>query len=102
MATIVVLFNLKPGVDRADYERWARESDLPLVNGLASVERFEVLRAGGVLGSEAKAPYEYIELIRVPDMAAFGKDVASELVQKGAAQFQQFADNPVFILTEAL
>jgi hypothetical protein len=102
MATIVVLFNLKPGVDRADYERWARESDLPLVNGLASVERFEVLKAGGVLGSEAKAPYEYVELIRVPDMAKFGKDVASELVQKGAAQFQQFADNPVFILTEHL
>jgi hypothetical protein len=102
VTTIVVLFNLKPGVSRADYERWARESDLPVVNGLKSVEKFEVLRAGGLLGSNAKAPYEYVELIRVPDMSQFGKDVASELVQKGAAQFQQFADKPLFILAEHL
>ena len=36
MQTVIVLFNLKPGVDVAQYEAWARDSDLPVVNGLPS------------------------------------------------------------------
>ena len=35
-------------------------------------------------------------------MAAFGADLADPAVQAGAAQFQQYADNPLFILTSAL
>lgn len=102
MTTIVVLFNLKPGTDVAAYEEWARERDLPTVNGLDSVDRFEVLRSAGLLMSDAAPPYEYVELIRVNDMDKFGADVASEAVQKVAAEFGEFADNPLFILTEAL
>ena len=102
MHTVIVLFNLKPGASVADYEKWAREQDLPTVNELASVERFEVLRAKGLLIGEGKPPYAYIEIIRVPDMAAFGADMAGETVQAGAAQFQQFADNPIFILAESI
>lgn len=102
MNTVIVLFNLKPGTNRGDYERWARERDLPTVNALASVEGFEVLRSSGLLIGEGKPPYEYVEIMRVPDMAAFGEDLSGPAVQAGAAQFQQFADNPVFILTQSL
>lgn len=102
MTTIVVLFNLKDGVDAGRYEQWARERDLPTVNELASVDRFEVLRSAGLLMSDATPPYAYVELIRVNDMEKFGADVASESVQKVAAEFGEFADNPLFILTEAL
>ncbi|MCC5866575.1 MAG: hypothetical protein JJU31_15745 [Wenzhouxiangella sp.] len=102
MTTIVVLFNLKPGTDVAAYEQWARARDLPTVNGLDSVDRFEVLRSAGLLMSDAAPPYAYVELIRVNDMEKFGADVSSETVQKVAAEFGEFADNPLFILTEAL
>ncbi len=102
MTTVVVLFNLKPGVDTATYEAWARSQDLPAVNALASVERFEILRAGGLLVGEGTPPYQYVELIRVRDMQGFGQDVASEAVQRVAAEFAHYADAPVFILTEAL
>ena len=102
MTTIVVLFNLKDGVDDAAYEHWARERDLPTVNALASVDQFEVLRCAGLLMGDAQPPYAYIELIRVNNMEKFGADVASEAVQKVAAEFGEFADNPLFILTEAL
>ena len=98
MQTVIVLFNLKPGASREDYERWAREQDLPTVNALGSVERFEVLKSAGLLIGEGKPPYEYIEVIRIHDMAAFGQDVESPAVQQGAARFQEFADAPVFIL----
>lgn len=99
---IVVLFNLKPGVDAAAYEKWARTTDIPGVRALRSVSDFQVYRATGLLGTDAAPPYSYIEVIDVPDMQAFGTDVSSEAVQKVAAQFQQFADNPQFLLTEAL
>ena len=102
MQTVVVLFNLKPGVVRAEYEAWARSSDLPVVNGLPSVDRFEVLKASGLLIGEGDSPYEYAELIRVPDMDAFFKDLSDPAAQAGAAQFQQYADNPLFILTHPL
>lgn len=102
MQTVIVLFNLKPGVDAAQYEAWARESDLPVVNGLASVEKFEVLKASGLLIGEGASPYQYVEIIRVPDMAAFAADLSDPAAQAGAAQFQQFADNPLFILTSAI
>jgi hypothetical protein len=102
MKTIVCLFNLKPGADRGAYERWARERDLPTVNGLDSVERFEVLRSAGLLIGDGPPPYEYVEIIRVRDMDAFLRDVGTPAVQQGAAEFQSFADNPVFIVTDAL
>jgi hypothetical protein len=100
--TVIVLFNLKPGASHADYERWARARDLPAVNALDSVERFEVLRSAGLLIGEGKPPYEYIEIIRIRDMDAFGRDVSSAAIQQGAAEFAAFADNPIFILTDAL
>jgi hypothetical protein len=102
MKTIICLFNLKPGVDRDSYERWARERDLPTVNGLASVGGFEVLRSAGLLGSDGRPPYDYVEVIRVKDMDDFFADVGTPAVQKGAAEFQAFADNPLFIVTDSL
>jgi hypothetical protein len=102
MKTIICLFNLKPDADRGAYERWARERDLPTVNGLDSVERFEVLRSAGLLVGAGRPPYEYVEIIRVRDMDAFFRDVGTPAVQQGAAEFQSFADNPVFIVTESL
>jgi len=102
MKTVIVLFSLKPGASREDYERWARDRDLPTVNALPSVSQFEVLKSAGLLLGEGRPPYEYIELIRVADMEAFGGDMASPAIQQGAAEFQAFADNPLFILCEAL
>jgi len=98
---IVVLFNLKQGVEPGDYEAWARTTDIPGVRGLASVNDFQVYRTAGTLGGGV-APYAYIETIDITGMEAFMSDVTSDAVQKVAAQFQNFADNPQFILTEAL
>jgi len=96
---IVALFNLKPGVSVADYEAWAKERDLPTVNGLASIDKFEVFRSAALLGTEAPPPYQYVEIIDVADMDAFGAEVASATMQAIAAEFQALAD-PVFIVTD--
>lgn len=99
---IVALFNLKPGVSAADYEAWARRVDIPTVNGLKSIDTFEVFKSVGLLGSEARPPYSYVEIIDVADMDQFGKDVATETMQRVAAEFQAMASDLSFILTSKL
>jgi len=101
MTRIICLFNLKPGVDPGVYEAWAKRVDLPIVNRLPSIERFEVFRSASVLGSAAPPPYGYIEIVDVKDMAQFGADVAEATMQRVAAEFATFAD-ATFILTEPL
>lgn len=98
---IIVLFNLKPGRVPADYEDWARRTDLPTVNALASIERFDLFKATGLLGSSAEPPFRYIEVLDIVDMDAFGADIATETMQKIAAEFQDWAD-PLFITTDRI
>jgi len=98
---IVVLFNLRDGVDVSAYEEWARTTDIPTVRGLGSTSGFDVLRCTGLLGTVDAPPYAYVELIDVDDMDLFGEEVATETMQKVAGEFQAFAD-PIFILTEAI
>lgn len=95
---LIVLFNLKPGRSAAEYEAWARSTDLPMVNALPSIRRFELFKATGLLGSSGVPPYRYIEIIDVADMDRFGADVATAAMQAVAAEFQAWAD-PVFIST---
>lgn len=103
MPTIVVLFNLKPGVSVERYEDWARATDLPTVNGLGSVERFEVLRSRGLLSGDESTPFQYVEILRVASVDALRADiVASPAMADVTRQFREFADAPVFIVTEPL
>ena len=101
MPKIVVLFNLKPGINVSDYENFARDTDLPIVNRLPSGDRFEVLKAQGLLGG-GESPYQYIEIIDVNSMEQLGKDVSTETMQQVAAAFRAMADHPLFIVTSAL
>ena len=102
MPRIVVLFNLKPDVDASVYEDWARNADIPTVNGLASVSGFTVHRATGLMGSDVPAPYRYVEILDVTSMDELFQDISNEARQAIAALFQGFADNPQFIVTEDL
>lgn len=99
---IIALFNLKPGISEADYEAWAKAKDIPTVNGLKSVDDFAVFKSAGLLGSDAKPPYAYIEIIDVNDMTQFGADVSTSTMQAIAGEFQAMADDLAFILTDKL
>jgi hypothetical protein len=99
MQTLIVLFKLKPGVDRDTYEQWARTTDLPIVRDLPSMNRFDVYRVQGLFGSDAAAPYDYVELLDVRDQGQFVADVSTDTMRRVAGEFRQFADNPIFMLT---
>ncbi|MFT6412190.1 MAG: hypothetical protein ACJASI_000296, partial [Glaciecola sp.] len=56
MTKLVVLFNLRKGVDTKVYQDWAKTTDLPTVNKLKSVVNFEILQCTQLLGSEQSPP----------------------------------------------
>ena len=96
---ILVLFNLKPGIDEARYESWAKEHDLPGVNSLPSVDAFRIWKSTGLMMGEGTPPYRYFEVIDIGDMEGFGKDAASDAVRALAEEFATLAD-AIFITTE--
>ena len=98
--TIIVLFNLKPDISVADYEAWARDIDIPGVRAIPAVGDYQVRRVTGLFGSDDKPPYQYVERIEISGMDPFLADIADERVQAIVAQFNEQADNPVFLLSE--
>ena len=98
-ATLIVLFNLKQGKSPEDYERWAVTTDIETVKALGSVDDFKLYKADGLLMSDEPSPYQYAELIHVNDMDAFGGEVSTDTMKRVAAEFQEFADGPLFLLT---
>jgi hypothetical protein len=101
MTPIIVLFNLKAGVSPETYEAWAKSTDLPIVRGLKSIGGFDVYKSKGLLRG-GDAPYQYVEMIMVKDMEAFGADVGSDTMKRVSGEFRELADNPTFILCESL
>jgi hypothetical protein len=102
MMRILVLFNLRPGVDPKVYESWARGTDSPTVRGLPSISGFTVHRLTGLLMGQGEPPFQYAEVIDVADMDQFGRDITTPAMQVIAGAFQSFADNPLFITTKSI
>jgi REDY-like protein HapK len=101
MPTLIVLFNLKEGVSASDYEKFAKEIDVPTVSALKSIDDFKVFKNSSILGApEAKPPYQYCEIIEVNDMNALFEDISTDKMQRISTLFQGFADNPMFMVSE--
>jgi hypothetical protein len=81
LPSMIVLVDLKEGVDPEDYERWVLESYAPAVRELPSVEDWRDYRATGLLGSDAAPPYRYVVTLDIRDLDQLGRDVASEGMQ---------------------
>lgn len=101
MKTMIVLFNLKPGQSEADYEKWAKEVDLPTVTALKSVKDFKVYRSEGLFGSDARPPYRYVEVLQITSAKDLGADVGGSAAMADIiAEFGEIADDPTFMVTE--
>ncbi len=102
MTRVIVMFNLKPGIQPEQYEAWARSVDIPTVRQLAGVAGFTVHRSTGLLVGDGEAPYDYTEILDIEDMEAFLQTLGTEEMQTVAGEFQSMALDPVFVQTEAL
>ena len=89
---MIVLANLKDGVDPEDYERWILESYAPAVRNLTSVEDWRDYRVSGLLGSDAAPPYQYVVTLEVNDMEQLGRDMAGEEMQRLFSELHDLAE----------
>ena len=82
MAKQIILYNLAPGVTDEQYKEYVTKEKGPLLESLASVEKFELVKVVGP-GSE-KSPFQYIGILHLKNLEEFyTKDVPS-------AKFQEF------------
>ncbi|WP_350288878.1 hypothetical protein [uncultured Croceitalea sp.] len=102
MAALVVLFNLKSDASKEAYEQWAKTTDVPTASNMASVDSFKIFKLGNIMGTANTSPYEYCEVLEINDMVKLGEEVGSDAMKKVAAEFQSFADNPMFIISEQI
>jgi hypothetical protein len=98
--TLIVLFNLKPGVTKAAYEDFALNLDIPTVERLDSVDFFRLYQSTAIFGSDATPPYQYVEVIKVNDLDGLVAAVQTETVGKVVAAFQDYAENPLFLMCD--
>jgi hypothetical protein len=88
MKSLIVLFNLKEGVSASDYEAFAKELDIPTVKSLKSV---------------STPPYQYVEVIHFDSIENLVSDMGKEpKMAEIPAKFQEFADNPIFIVSDLI
>ena len=103
MKSLIVLFNLKEGVLASDYEAFAKDLDIPTVKSLKSVSEFQVFKSQGIFGSNAIPPYQYVEIIHFDTIESLVSDMGEEpKMAEIPAKFQEFADNPIFIVSESI
>ena len=92
MPSMIVLVNLREGVDPGDYERWVLESYAPAVRDLPSVGDWRDYRATGLLGSDAAPPYRYVVTLEIEDLDQFGRDMAGEEMQRLLSELHELAE----------
>lgn len=103
MKFLIVLFNLKEGVSAADYEAFAKDLDIPTVKSLQSISEFKVFKSQGIFGSDAISPYQYVEIIHFASIENLVLDMGNEpKMAEISAKFQEFANNPIFIVSEEI
>jgi hypothetical protein len=80
---------LKPGVDRAEYERYEREVDYVVASKMKSIVSYRTHRLTSVSPNMGGGPWDYVERIEITDRAAYdaeiktlGKELIDELYEK--------------------
>ncbi|NHK27957.1 REDY-like protein HapK [Parvularcula flava] len=103
MTRIIIMYKLKDGVSKDDFEAWVRETDYPTMRGLTRVSSFHTHRADSLLIGKGKPSVDYVEIFEINDMVGFAsEDLPGETVQEIMGQFMGFADEPEFIIAETV
>ncbi len=103
MSQIIIMYKLKPGVSREQYETWTRTTDYPTMRGLKRVAAFTNYRTVRNLLDGSQPSVDYVEVFDLSDLDGFvSQDMAGSLVQKIMGEFMQFVDTPEFMVAEAV
>ena len=94
MTTIFLITTLKPGVSRAEYEKWAKERDYPFMAGLKSVKNFSINRIEGKITGAENSGWMYLECIELVSPELYEQELATEAGTKLREELFRFVDRP--------
>ncbi len=99
MAHILILYKLKDGVTREDFETWLKTSSAPTLRGVKRLKDLTVYRVEKRLMEAGKASIDYMEIFDIPDIAGFvSEDIPSPALRKDMEEFRGFAQSPEYLL----
>jgi hypothetical protein len=103
MAHIFVLYRLKAGVSREDFESWLKGSNSTALRSIKRLKEFTVFRVEKRVMAEEQASVEYIDLFEIPDISGFiNEDLPGDISRKDMEEFGGFADKPEYLLATAV
>lgn len=101
MAKVFLIYRLKDGVRREDFESWVRTTDYPKMRSVGTVGAFHTYRTTENFLDGSTPAYDYVEVFDVPDIDAFrSRDFPGEVVQGVLGEFLGFAEDPKIIVAE--
>ena len=99
MAHVLILYKLKPGVAREDFEQWLKTSNAPILRAIKRLKDFTVYRVEKRVMEAGEPSIDYAELFDIPDIAGFvSEDIPSPAVRKNIEEFRGFAQSPEYLL----
>jgi hypothetical protein len=72
-----VLAALKPGVTQEEYERFEREVDYVVANGMKTIVSYRTHRITAADARLSGGPWQYIERIEITDRAEYERELAT-------------------------
>jgi REDY-like protein HapK len=95
-----VIFRLRPGVSPEEYEKWFRETNVPAVRKMKSIQTYRVWRVLDAM--EGEPTFEILEEMEIEDRAAFERelDEVPEMAAMLEGWYSRVSDQVVFFAEE--
>jgi hypothetical protein len=103
VAHILILYKLKDGVTREDFEAWLKASSAPTLRGVKRLKDLTVYRVEKRVMDGREASVDYVEIFDIPDIAGFiSEDIPSPDLRKDMEEFRGFAQSPEYLLASPI
>jgi hypothetical protein len=91
LAKQIILYNLAPHVTDKQYKDFVVKEKGPLLDGLKSAKKFELVKID--MSVKGRIPYKYVGILHIKDPETFAKeDVPSKKFQDFQAKWQTMVD----------
>jgi len=99
---VFFLYRLRDSVDPQEYEDWIRRVDYPIVRAMGAIESYTVTRIEGTLSGEGESPYDYLEVIEITDLDAYGALGALPEFKQLLEEWSEYVADAVMIHGEVI
>ncbi|MEM6305736.1 MAG: hypothetical protein AAF744_13540 [Pseudomonadota bacterium] len=101
MDTMIVMYNLAPGQDQADFEKWLHDVDLPGYERVRSMSDPVYYRAEETLEGEAP-PFRYVVTIKSTGGDAVDDEMTGPEWESFVADFESRTRDAVYVTAQRI